>query len=680
MKKYTFDRSRRGTLGVGIVVACLLTGASIKAQNKDTIATQKLDEVTVKAVRMPRQVMAPVPVQVLSGDKIEKLGLQNMADAVRRFSGTTVRDYGGIGGLKTVSVRSLGAHHTGIAYDHVAVSNCQAGQIDIGRFSLDNVAMLSLAVGQEDNLLQSARLYASGAVLSIITELPSVGLKRSYGLKGQLRTGSFGQVNPYLKWTQKVGARTYCALDADVMRADGTYPFTLVNGKRVTTEKRYNSDIVAWHSEANVYHTFKDQATLNVKAYYFNSERGLPGSVIYYVEGNDERLRDENFFVQSYYEKRLSDKVQMQAQLKYNYSWNRYEKKDINGNADGKQIDVNRQQEYYGSSTVLYKPFGWLTCSLAQDVAVNTLTNNYTGDTNNANIAPVRLTSYTAFNVKLAWNRLSLIGGAINTFTHDKKGRKAPSIDRNQLTPSLSLAYKPFENHDLNLRLLYKKNYRLPSFNDLYYLQIGNTNLKPERATEYNLGVGWSRYFGGVVDYLMVNVDAFHNKVTDKIVVIPSTYVSKMSNYGHVDIDGIDLSAGLNLNLSKRVKVLLSGGYTYQRAVDLTNEKAKNYKDQIPYTPEHTGNGSLGLDTPYGHLTYSLVGVGKRYTLPQNIEANLVEGYVEQNLSYTKGFRWKRVDWSVQLECINLMDTQYDVIRFYPMPGRSFRATLKFTI
>lgn len=89
-----------------------------------------------------------------------------MADAVRRFAGAQVRDYGGIGGLKTVSIRNMGAAHTAVSYDGVAVSNCQAGQIDIGRFSLDNVSMVSLAVGQTDNLLQSARHYASAGVLA----------------------------------------------------------------------------------------------------------------------------------------------------------------------------------------------------------------------------------------------------------------------------------------------------------------------------------------------------------------------------------------------------------------------------------------------------------------------------------------------------------------------------------
>ena len=60
------------------------------------------------------------------------------------------------------------------------------------------------------------------------------------------------------------------------MRADGNYPFTLVNGKYVTEEKRNNSGIYSWQGEATFYHTFKDDIELDVKGYYFYSRRGLP--------------------------------------------------------------------------------------------------------------------------------------------------------------------------------------------------------------------------------------------------------------------------------------------------------------------------------------------------------------------------------------------------------------------
>ena len=155
-----------------LLVCAVSVGASIfrlSAQEVggDTITgkVHQIEKVTVTARRLPNKVASAVPIQTISRQDISQLGIQNMADAVRRFAGANVKDYGGIGGLKTVSIRNMGAAHTAVSYDGVAVSNCQAGQIDIGRFSLDNVSMLSLAIGQSEDLLQSARLYASAGVL-----------------------------------------------------------------------------------------------------------------------------------------------------------------------------------------------------------------------------------------------------------------------------------------------------------------------------------------------------------------------------------------------------------------------------------------------------------------------------------------------------------------------------------
>lgn len=125
---------------LGGCCACLFYFAtlSLSAQEavSDTITgkVHQIDKVTVTARKLPNKITSAVPIQTLSQQDISQLGIQNMADAVRRFAGANVKDYGGIGGLKTVSIRNMGAAHTAVSYDGVVVSNCQAGQIDIGRF------------------------------------------------------------------------------------------------------------------------------------------------------------------------------------------------------------------------------------------------------------------------------------------------------------------------------------------------------------------------------------------------------------------------------------------------------------------------------------------------------------------------------------------------------------------
>ena len=655
-------------------VFCLLPSTIVAQENKDSINGEAylLDGVTVTARRMPAKITSTTSVQVFGKEDLKNLGLQNMGDAVKRFAGTNVRDYGGIGGLKTVSVRNLGAAHTAVSYDGVAISNTQAGQIDIGRFSLDNVSTLSLAIGHDDNLLQSARLFASAGVLNIETEKPHFENGKRHHTQVQMRGGSFGYLTPAIRHWQALGERTKLSVEGNYLHAEGEYPFTLKNGTLVTEQKRINSDVESYQGEVNLFHTFKDESELSAKAYYYNSKRGLPGAVILYNSESDERLWDENFFAQAKYKKAFSPQWTLQAQGKYNYSWNKYEDTGVEYTG-GKQTDTNRQTEYYLSASALYKPTSAWSFSLSQDGFINRL------HTNGANSPePVRYTSLTALNARYQSGQLKASGSVVATYiTEEVKAGNTPE-DRRRLSPTLSLSWQPWEGEQLFVRALYKNTFRVPTFSDLYYLRVGNTSLKPEKATEYTMGLTWSGTPFSFTDFVSLTVDGYYNEVNDKIIAFPSTYVWKMQNYGKVHITGIDATLATAIPLGKSLNLNLSGNYSWQKALDVTNPEAKNYKHQLPYTPEHNGNVSATLEMPWINVGYTVTMVSKRYFLAQNIEANRIDGYSEHTATLWREFKLGKCGLRLQAEVINLTDAQYDVIKYYPMPGRSWRLTGTF--
>ena len=655
-------------------VFCLLPSTIVAQENKDSINGEAylLDGVTVTARRMPAKITSTTSVQVFGKEDLKNLGLQNMGDAVKRFAGTNVRDYGGIGGLKTVSVRNLGAAHTAVSYDGVAISNTQAGQIDIGRFSLDNVSTLSLAIGHDDNLLQSARLFASAGVLNIETEKPHFENGKRHHTQVQMRGGSFGYLTPAIRHWQALGERTKLSVEGNYLHAEGEYPFTLKNGTLVTEQKRINSDVESYQGEVNLFHTFKDESELSAKAYYYNSKRGLPGAVILYNSESDERLWDENFFAQAKYKKAFSPQWTLQAQGKYNYSWNKYEDTGVEYTG-GKQTDTNRQTEYYLSASALYKPTSAWSFSLSQDGFINRL------HTNGANSPePVRYTSLTALNARYQSGQLKASGSVVATYiTEEVKAGNTPE-DRRRLSPTLSLSWQPWEGEQLFVRALYKNTFRVPTFSDLYYLRVGNTSLKPEKATEYTVGLTWSGTPFSFTDFVSLTVDGYYNEVNDKIIAFPSTYVWKMQNYGKVHITGIDATLATAIPLGKSINLNLSGNYSWQKALDVTNPEAKNYKHQLPYTPEHNGNVSATLEMPWVNVGYTVTMVSKRYFLAQNIEANRIDGYSEHTATLWREFKLGKCGLRLQAEVINLTDAQYDVIKYYPMPGRSWRLTGTF--
>lgn len=643
------------------------------AQENDTTRVHNLTEVEVVEKARPSTIRQGAPLQSIDKSDIERLGLEDLSEAVKRFSGASVKDYGGIGGLKTVSVRSLGAQHTAVSYDGVTVSDTQSGQVDISRFSLDNVETLALSIGQTNDIFQTARMYASAGALSIRTAVPQF-TEKNFRLTGQVKAGSFGQVNPVVRYDQKLSKNYSFSLHADGMRADGQYPYTFTNGDIVTEEKRKNSDIRSWRTEFNLFADWEKQGELRLKGYWFDSQRGLPGSVILYNDYHKERLHNRNGFVQAAYERNLLPSLSFKTQGKFDYSRTRYQ--DFHSKyTNGEQTDVYTQREYYLSAALLYHPTEKFSISLAEDLAHNTL-----DATTPKCVFPRRYTSLSALAAQYQNSRLTATASLLGTFiTEEVKAEEGAAADRKRLSPAISLSYRLLSKQNLRVRASYKDIFRVPTFNDLYYDRIGNKNLANEKTQQYNLGLAWSSSFPALaLDYISLTADGYYNTVKDKIVAIPTMFVWKMMNMGEVEIKGLDATASARFRLPAAMFLQVDGSYSWQNAIDMTDETSKTYKNQLPYTPKHTTNVSVSWENPWVNVSWLLTSVGERYILPQNLESNRIEGYTEQQLSFSHLFTFRKSSLRLQADIINLGDVTYDVIRFYPMPGRSFRASIRY--
>lgn len=269
------------------VVYCLCPVALLSAQQQkvDTTHVYSIPEVVVSDRYQTREVRATAPTQIFSKEELNNLHVLQVSDAVKHFAGVTVKDYGGIGGLKTVSIRSLGAQHTAIGYDGIAITDCQTGQIDIGRFSLDNVDRLSLNNGQSDNIFQPARFFASAGLLNIQTLTPQFKNNKNTHIIGSFKTGSWGLVNPSVLIEQKLARKWALSANAEWMSADGHYPYTLYYGDKddlTSREKRKNTQVESLRAEAGLFGNLSDNEQWRLKAYYYQSSRDTANDMAIY--------------------------------------------------------------------------------------------------------------------------------------------------------------------------------------------------------------------------------------------------------------------------------------------------------------------------------------------------------------------------------------------------------------
>lgn len=645
--------------------------AFANGETQDSVRVHHIQEVVVTSRLISRET---IPSQTLGGEELKKLNSLSVADALRYFSGLQLKDYGGVGGIKTVNIRSMGTNHLGIFYDGIELGNAQNGQIDLGQFSLDNVEEISLYNGQRSAIFQPASDFGNAGSVYIRTKAPRFMMGRRYNLLVRAKYGASDTFRFSSLWEQKLSDHISSSLSTSVLTSSGRYKFRY---RRVTedntvaydtTAVRHNGDIWAFRIEENVRGGIAD-GYWNVKAYTYHSERGIPGAIVNNVWRRGERQWDHNTFGQAVFQKSFGDKFSTKALAKYAYYVTRYV------NNDETQIHVDntyRQQEMYFSTSNVYEILSKWSVSMSYDFKWNKL---------NANMVdfafPHRYSNFVSLATALTLSRIQAQASLVEQVVKDHVKYGASSSSRSTLTPAFFVNVYPFESKLLAVRAFAKKSFRMPTFNDLYYADMGNSKLNPESALQYDLGFVLNKdWKQGIVDHFRLQVDGYYNTVHDKIVAYPKGQQFRwtMLNLGKVHIKGVDAIAEVGLEPAKDWKVTARLQYTYQDARDVTDPNTSYYKDQIPYIPWHSGSAILGLSWREWDLSYSFIYSGERYSQQENILYNHLQPWYTHDMSVVYHAR----RWSARLDVNNIFSQDYDVILNYPMPKRNYMLTLEY--
>ncbi len=639
--------------------------------------TEVLTGSVVTAFRPPDKI---IPAQALQGEQLQRLNALSVADAIRYFSGVQIKDYGGIGGLKTINVRSMGTQHVGVFYDGIQLGNAQNGQIDLGKYSLENMESVTLYNGQKGTAVQSAKDYASASAVYLRSRTPVFQGGRRTNFKATLAGGSFGTVNPSVLWEQRLGERVSNSFNAEYLYTTGRYRFSYRKKDGYdTTAVRQNGDVRALRIEEGLHGRIPD-GNWKMKLYFYDSERGYPGAFVREEPGkfrHEDRQWDTDFFAQGSLYKEWGD-WHLNASFKYAYDYLHY-LSDPRLDVSTMYVDNHyRQQEAYASLAQEYKINGWWDVDLAADYQFNTL------DADLVNfVYPSRHTVLTALSTSLRWEKLKLQGSVLHTFVADRaREAGAAAESRHHWTPIAVLQLIPFRDKNFTIRAFYKRIFRMPTLNDLYYTFIGNKYLKPEFTTQYDVGATWEKsWTKGFLRNIDCTFDAYYNEVENKIIAMPASnqFQWTMVNLGLVQIRGIDAAAGTQLALgpvSANVRIT----YTFQKAQDFTDPSSPWYGGQIPYIPWHSGSVITGIDWKGWHLNYSFIYTGERYEAVANIPENHAQPWYTSDLSLSRAFALGTHQLKGTLEVNNIFNQQYEVVQCYPMPGTNFRLILSWIL
>ena len=551
---------------------------------------------------------------------------RSISDVLNLSSGLHVGDNGGLSGLKTVSLRGLGSAHTSIYVDGVRVGNVQSGQNDLGMLPLEDLMSASVDYAQNSVSFKTAR-PEFGA-------LPVAGKVRFYA-------GSFGTYLPSARLDFRLSDKVSLSANAAGALSKGNFTY----GERLV---RTNNDLKQFRGGLDLF-GLTDGGDYHVKAYYSSAERGTPGSTSW---PSDDRQADKNAFIQGYLHQNFSPLYTLHISAKGSYDDIYYTSAWGDSQYGQTELQLNSAHDFQITD--------WWKVSLAADVQWDGLSSTI--------YEASRTTVFSALATSFHTERLLANVALEFNGAFDKD-----ALSRYAFSPSADIRYRVFDGFDV--LAFGRRAYRVPTFNELYYVGYGNPDLRPEDAWLTDIGVDFNRIVAGEWT-LKAKLDGFANFLTDKITSAPSPEDPNIwapYNIGKVRSLGMDLAAGFAWQNSDW-KCSFDAKYTLLSATDRT-PGSYSFGQQIPYIAKHT----VVLNASASWKGWRLVPVWQLRSGRTDGTGDL-DDWNTVDLTLAKDIKLPKTGpLSLKLSVRNMFDNRYEVSSGYPMPGRSILGGLEYT-
>lgn len=247
------------------------------------------------------------------------------------------------------------------------------------------------------------------------------------------------------------------------------------------------------------------------------------------------------------------------------------------------------------------------------------------------------------------------------------------TVDRQISPPVFSYGSRIQILRNFTGKINVSKNYRLPTFNDLYWNPMGNPDLKPENGWSYQGGLSY--LFTKDKWLIKFESTGFYNDISDMILWKPQTaFFWSPVNIGKVKTHGAILDLSVLLK-KKKWFARIDFDYTYTKAVnnDITDI---NYGNELLYIP----NSQIKLNAfvSYGGF---LLKYGQQFVSPVFISVDneeFLQGYVIADLTLSKKILLRKTPFGLEIYggVNNLFNESYQVMVSRPMPLRYFKIGL----
>ena len=605
--------------------------------------TVVLPEVQVEDTRARTdQAFAPTRLTTLDAADLAAINAHSVADVLEARTGLFIKRYGS--GLATLSLRGTGSTHTLILLDGLRIADPQTGQVDLSL--LPTVLLESVEVFHG----AASALYGSSALGGVVR----LGTLDADG-SGQIKlSGGYGAYSERTLGTVVAGGhgRLSGLISAEINQEEGDFVYqneALFPPQEVQREGADRA-LVTLFSRA----TYRgERHKLSVAGWLNQTERGLPGP------GNAPPGRARQW----------DDHLRLWATHTTHFPWGSL---DLNAGFQTTRLryvnplaitdDTSRTHTFdFDARANIVATRHWLVASGAALGFDHTDLRE--------GIDQTRVTSFIQGTGHYSrWGFFP----ALRLDTYMTAGTTTWA-----LTPRLGLNVQPFTTKAIHLKGSIGRAFRVPTFNERFYKPGGNPDLTPEHGWSADAGVHLQT--GQTSHRAEAELTVFATRLHDKIVwfpsfVGPSVQVWRPANINRVATQGLEASLRGQTHLAEAMALNGSLTFTHTDARDRSDPAAASYDQPLRYVPQQQLKLHLGTDWRGWHLDLSGRMVARRYIATDGSMALPVYRVVDAHVRYQHAFGPVQATLALGIE--NLVDSDYAIVRFYPMPPRHARVRL----
>jgi len=553
--------------------------------------------------------------------KQKSLKVASLENVLHQHSDIFIRSYGR-GMVSGISMRGMGASHTQVLWNGIPINSKLNGQTDLNSIYTSGFDQLTIKKGG------SSVIYGSGASGGIVLLTNNPNFNQNFYLNNHLSIGSYKTINNNVTM-ELSNKKFYSKFNFQANQSQNNYPIPLYD----KTNK--NGAYSGINFSGNFAYRINTLNQIYFKSQQSFIDRNLSSSM--YGVSSDRLTTQDNRYLLGWKlgKKKWQSRTDL-ALIKEKFSY---------------YFDNNSARHTNNQSQTWVLKNKWSLLQKKHQLYIG----NELGYTQGKGdgIGNHQRKSYAFFVV---WAH------QINRFTYHANLRKefvntyAPPI-----IGAFETAYKLHKNYTLRANI--STNYRLPTFNDLYWTMGGNPDLKPEKSLSYELGQDV------VFKNFKLQLTAFYIQSTNMIRWTPNNSLFwSPKNIDRVDSKGLELQLQQKLIETKKILADISVNATYQHTIDQNNL-------QVIYTPQQLLWTNIKFAYQHFSLQYIAHYTGKIYT--STSLSQFLDPYFIQNIHLQY-----QPNKKIQVETVvqNLTNTFYQTMPDRPFPGRNYQLNINYKI